>query len=265
MRRLIVNADDFGYTQDVNQGIVEGHRYGILTATTLMANGNAFENAVELAHQTPSLDVGCHVVLVEGSSVRDPSRQLPQTLKQLIQALIRRDFPVYEEISAQVQKLIRAGIHPTHIDSHKHTHLLPPVLEAVAKVAREFDIQWVRRPFDFGIDNKARLVKRTVAMGMGLMRPRFATALNGLRTTDHFTGFQVTGALNDERLAHTLEQLPEGLTEFMCHPGRLGPELRNARTRLKESRAIELAALVSPKTRSALERHGIELVSFRGI
>jgi predicted glycoside hydrolase/deacetylase ChbG (UPF0249 family) len=123
----------------------------------------------------------------------------------------------------------------------------------------------VRRPFDFGVDNKARLVKRTVAMGMGLMRPRFAAALNGLRTTDHFTGFQITGALNDERLEHTLEQLPEGLTEFMCHPGRLGPELRNARTRLKESRAIELAALVSPKTRSALERHGIQLVSFRGI
>jgi len=263
MRRLIVNADDFGYNHDVNQGIVEGHRNGILTATTLMANGSAFENAVQLAHQTPTLDVGCHVVLVEGSSVRDPSRQLPQTLKELIQALIRRDITVYEEISAQVQKLIRAGIHPTHIDSHKHTHLLPPVLEAVAKVAREFDIHWVRRPFDFGIDDKARIVKQAVALGMGLMRPRFASALDGLRTTDHFTGFRVTGALNDERLAHTLEQLPEGLTEFMCHPGRLGPDLRNARTRLKESRAIELAALVSPKTRSALERHGIQLVNYR--
>ena len=266
MRRLIVNADDFGYNHDVNEGIVEGHRCGILTATTLMANGNAFDNAVALARETPSLDVGCHVVLVEGRSVLDPSRELPSTVKDLIQALLRRGhFLLYEEIAAQVRKLIGAGIHPSHIDSHKHTHLLPPVLEAVAKVAREFDIQWVRRPFDFGIDDRARIVKRAVALGMGLMRPRFASALNGLRTTDHFTGFQVTGALNDERLARTLEQLPEGLTEFMCHPGRLGPELRSARTRLKESRAIELAALVSPGTRSALERYGIELVGFRGI
>ena len=143
MRRLIVNADDFGYTHDVNQGIVEGHHNGIVTATTLMANGNAFENAVALAQDTPTLDVGCQRGLVEGSSVRDPSRQLPQTLKQLIQALIRRDFPVYEEISAQVQKLIRAGIHPTHIDSHKHTHLLPPVLVSRGEVegSARFDIQ----------------------------------------------------------------------------------------------------------------------------
>jgi predicted glycoside hydrolase/deacetylase ChbG (UPF0249 family) len=261
-RRMIVNADDFGFTRDVNEGIVEAHRSGILTATTLMANGEAFEDAVARSRQAPSLDVGCHVVLVEGQSVLDPTRALPATVKDLIANLFRRDFPLYEEIRAQVRKLIGAGIHPSHIDSHKHSHLLPPVLEAVAKVAREFDIQWVRRPFDFGIDDKARVLKRAVALGMGLLRPRFASALEGLRTTDHFTGFQITGALDDEALVRTLEQLPGGLTEFMCHPGRLGPELRAARTRLKESRAIELAALVSPKTRSAMERRGIELVNY---
>jgi hopanoid biosynthesis associated protein HpnK len=263
-RRLIVNADDFGFTRDVNEGIVEAHRSGILTATTLMANGDAFEDAAKRARETPSLDVGCHVVLVQGRSVLDPTRALPATVKDLLRTLLRRGhFPLYEEVRAQVRRLIGAGIHPSHIDSHKHTHLLPPVLEAVARVARDFDIEWVRRPFDFGIDDKARVMKRAVAAGMGLLRPRFAAALEGLRTTDHFTGFQITGALNDEALLRTLERLPEGLTEFMCHPGRLGPELRAAPTRLKESRAIELAALVSPKTRRAMERHGIELTNYR--
>jgi predicted glycoside hydrolase/deacetylase ChbG (UPF0249 family) len=262
-RRLIVNADDFGFTRDVNEGILEAHRSGILTATTLMANGDAFGDAVSLARETPSLDVGCHVVLVGGRSVLDPSRALPATVRELMRVLMRRgEFPLCGEIAAQVRKLIEAGIHPSHIDSHKHTHLLPPVLEAVANAAREFDIGWVRRPFDFGIDDRARVLKRAVALGIGLMRPRFAAALGDLRTTDHFTGFQITGALNDEGLARTLDRLPEGLTEFMCHPGRLGPELRGARTRLKESRAVELAALVSPKTRRALERRGIELVNY---
>jgi predicted glycoside hydrolase/deacetylase ChbG (UPF0249 family) len=246
----------------VNDGIIEAYRNGILTATTLMANGDAFEHAVELAHQTPSLDVGCHLVLVQGRSVLDPSRELPGTVTDLIRALLRRKFAIYDEISAQIQKVARAGIRPTHIDTHKHTHLLPPVLDAVARVAHEFRIPWVRRPFDFGIDRTARITKSAVAIGMRATRPGFARALRSLNTTDHFTGFQITGTLNAGNLIDTLERLPEGLTEFMCHPGKLGPELRAATTRLKESREIELAALVSREAREVIERRGIKLVDY---
>jgi predicted glycoside hydrolase/deacetylase ChbG (UPF0249 family) len=264
-RQLIVNADDFGFTRDVNEGIVEAHRYGILTATTLMANGDAFEDAVALARQTPSLDIGCHLVLVQGRSVLDPSRLLPANLTDLVRALIRRELPVYEELAAQVRRIAATGIRPSHLDTHKHTHLLPPVLEAVARIAREFEIPWVRRPFDFGINGGARTMKRAVALGIRAMRPRFASALDGLRTTDYFAGFQITGALNEGSLAATLRRLPEGLTEFMCHPGKLGPELRNAATRLKECRAIELAALLSPDTRRVIEQRGIQLVNYRQV
>ena len=261
--RLIVNADDFGFTRDVNQGIVEAHRHGILTATTLMANGDAFDDAVTRARQTPTLDIGCHLVLVQGRSVLHPSRQLPATLKDLIRALRGREIPVHDEITAQIRRIISAGIQPSHLDTHKHTHLLPPVLEAVARAAREFDIPWVRRPFDFGIDGKTKLTKQLVSLGLRIMRPRFASALTGLRTTDHFTGFQITGTLNDGSLAETLSRLPPGLTEFMCHPGYLGPELRNAATRLKASREIELAALLSPRTRQVIEQRGIQLMNYR--
>jgi predicted glycoside hydrolase/deacetylase ChbG (UPF0249 family) len=87
--RLIVNADDFGFTRDVNAGIIEAHRKGILTAATLMANGAAFDDAVKLARSWPTLDVGCHLVLVQGQSVADPSRALPATLGELARVLIR--------------------------------------------------------------------------------------------------------------------------------------------------------------------------------
>lgn len=261
-RRLIVNGDDFGFTEGVNEGIVEAYRHGILTATTLMANGDAFDHAVNLAHQTPGLDVGCHLVLVQGKSVIDPSRDLPSTLPQLVRALLQRKLQVYDELVAQVRKIARAGIRPTHIDTHKHTHLLPPVLDAIAQIAQEYRIPWVRRPFDFGIDTAARITKSAVSLGLRITRPRFTKALGKLRTTDHFTGFQITGSLDGAKLIETLERLPEGLTEFMCHPGKLGPELRAANTRLKESREIELAALVSPEVREVIERRGIRLVNY---
>ena len=258
-----MNADDFGFTRDVNEGIVEAHRNGILTATTLMANGDAFDHAVALARDNPSLDVGCHLVLVQGRSVADPSRDLPASVGELVRALMQRRLAVYEELSAQVRKIARAGIRPTHIDTHKHTHLLPPVLSAIARVAREFRIPWVRRPFDFGIDSGARITRSAVALGLRVTRPGFASALGGLKTTDHFTGFQITGMLHERNLIETLERLPEGLTEFMCHPGRLGPELKAAATRLKESREVELAALVSTEVRRVVERRGIELANYR--
>jgi predicted glycoside hydrolase/deacetylase ChbG (UPF0249 family) len=261
-RRLIVNGDDFGFTQDVNEGIVEAYRHGILTATTLMANGDAFDHAVMLAHQTPSLDVGCHLVLIEGKSVLDPSRNLPATFPELLSALLQRKLQVYEELAAQVRKIARAGIRPTHLDTHKHTHLLPPVLDAIAQIAHDYRIPWVRRPFDFGIDTGARITKSAVALGIRATRPGFTKALAKLKTTDHFTGFQITGTLQGANLIETLERLPEGLTEFMCHPGKLGPELRAAKTRLKESREIELAALVSREVREVIEHRGIQLLDY---
>jgi predicted glycoside hydrolase/deacetylase ChbG (UPF0249 family) len=267
--RLIVNADDFGFTRDVNEGIVEAHRNGILTATTLMGNGAAFEYAVELAKATPSLDVGCHLVLVQGESQVERSsgksgRALPATITELMVALALRKIDPYEELAAQVRRITGAGLRPTHLDTHKHTHLLPAVLKAVARIAHEFRIPWVRRPYDFVVDPTAPLWASAIAVGMRATGAAMARELAApLRSTDHFAGFQITGTLDKATLAATLERLPEGLTELMCHPGRLGDELRAAKTRLKESREVELAALTSPEVRAVIERRGIALTNYR--
>ena len=250
-KQLVVNADDFGFTPDVNQGIVEAHRRGILTAATLMANGAAFEDALRLARETPSLDVGCHLVLIGGRSL-STGKPLPLTVPQLLAAMARRGIRVYDELRAQVRRIVDAGIRPTHLDTHKHTHLAPPVLDAVARLGEEFDIPWVRRPFDFSL---------------GLLRRRFHRVLekHGRRATDHFAGFQLTGRLRTAALVDLLDALPDGSTELMCHPGRCGDALRHARTRLKESREHEIEALVAPEVRQALQRNGIELVNYGGL
>ncbi len=127
MKYLIPNADDFGFTRDVNLGIVEAHRHGILTATTLMATGAAFEHAVELARENPELDIGVHLVLVDSAG-------FPPTIPRLLFSLGR--IRIYDELVRQVRKVLDAGIRPTHLDTHKHTHLLPQVFNAVTRIAR---------------------------------------------------------------------------------------------------------------------------------
>jgi chitin disaccharide deacetylase len=228
LKYLIPNADDFGFTRDVNQGIIEAHRRGILTATTLMATGRAFDNAVELARQNPELDIGVHLVLVD-------SEGFPPTIPQLLLSIHR--IKIYDQLVRQVQKVLDAGLQPTHLDTHKHTHLLPPVFNAVTRIAKEFNIPWVRRR---------------------LLLPTY-----GCRATDHFAGFRMN--INPATLAHLIRNLPEGATEFMCHPGLCTDELRAARTRLKESRRRELDALVSPEVRAALEESGVKLARYRDL
>lgn len=263
-RRLIVNADDFGFTRDVNLGIAEAHRGGILTATTLMANGAAFDHAVEVAREIPALDVGCHLVLVGGRSVADPARELPRTVRKLGLQLMSGGW-IEEELEAQVEKVLAAGLRPSHLDTHKHTHLAPPVLRAVCRISRKYAIPWVRRPFDLPLTAAAPLRTRAVNTGLQSLRGPFDRILRryGCRTTDYFAGFQLTGRFRAGELADLIRQLPDGLTEFMCHPGRCTEELRAAPTRLKECRAEELAALVSEEVRRAVEEVGVELVNYR--
>jgi len=231
LKYLIPNADDFGFTRDVNRGIVEAHRHGILTATTLMASGAAFEDAVELARQNPELDVGVHLVLVDLEG-------FPPTLPRLLFSLPR--MHIYQELVRQVRKVLAAGIQPTHLDTHKHTHLLPQVFNVVARIAEEFHIPWVRRRFG----------------------PFRLLPTRGCRSTDHFTGFRLTGRYGAADLVELIRGLPEGSTEFMCHPGFCTAELRAARTRLKESRRRELDALTSPEVRAALDESGVQLARY---
>ena len=272
VRRLIVNADDFGFTPDVNSGIVEAFTEGILTSTTLMANGPAFDGAVDLAVSHPGLDIGCHLVLIGGFSVADPGKPLPTTLGQFLLRVGAgwSKAAIEEEFCAQIEKIRSAGLTPSHLDTHKHTHLAPPVLDAMLSAARRYGIKWIRRPFDLPLTAAragAGFSTRMIQRGLSPLRRRFTAKLeaSGARATDAFAGFQLTGRFRAVELSELIAALPEGSTEFMCHPGHCRDELLAAPTRLKQSREIELRALTSDQAIRALEASNIELTSYRDI
>ena len=287
MKRLIVNGDDFGYTRGVNAGILEAFRDGILTSTTLMAIGEAFDDAVRLARENPGLGVGCHLVLVGERAVAPAETiptlagadgRLPGSLGELVGRLALgrvRQADLETELRAQIGRITAAGIRPTHVDTHKHTHLYPRVMQAVARVAAEFGIGAVRKPYEslrtLFAGGRERRSERgemgrsitAAAAGAGRRQFRRVAQAGGLRTPDHFRGIRWTGTLGTGDLLRLVDRLPEGTTELMCHPGYQDEELERKATRLKGERQRELEALTAPEVAEAVKRHGIRLISYR--
>jgi chitin disaccharide deacetylase len=251
-RAVVFNADDFGFSTEVNAGIVHCHREGVLGATTLMANGVAFEDAVRLAKETPTLDVGCHLALMQGFSV-DTGRPLPRSWGELLRAIPTGRIDIAAELSAQVERVQNAGLHPIHLDSHKHSHIHPAVFGEVIKVAKRYGLVFLRLPFDDGWlpGEPANWFYRRRLRKMGL------------RATNHFVGFRLTGVMGEVAMISALSKLSPGTTEFMCHPGYLGPDPPGFSTRLKESRLRELEALTSPRVAKEIKEQDIFLANYR--
>ena len=159
MRRLIVNADDFGLTPGVNRAIAEAHRRGIVTSTTLMANSGAFTEAIALVRTAPKLSVGCHVVLVDGAPILSPDRvrslvndqgHFPVGFGAVAKSALRKKLnpgEIEAEVAAQISKLQQAGVNVSHVDSHKHTHMLPLIGEAIIRAAQSCGVRAIRNPF----------------------------------------------------------------------------------------------------------------------
>jgi len=286
MKRLIVNADDFGFTRGVNEGIVRAHRTGIVTSTTIMANGDAFDEAVEAARANPSLGVGCHLSAVGGPPVSNPSKiptlvdrdgMLPPTFGKLLIKLARKSVSTDEiaaEFRSQLARITSGGITPTHLDTHKHSHTHPQVMRALARVAAEFGVACVRNPFEsIAVGSLGRLsswkylkqAAKATAIQPASIKFRQAIVEYGLRTTDQFLGVRLTGMLDTAAIKSMMESLTEGTTELMCHPGLYDDELEQAQTRLKRARESEFEAVSDPVLRSFAQEQGIELISYRSL
>ena len=279
MRRLIVNADDFGLTAGVNRGIVQSHQHGIVTSATLMACSKRFSEAVSMTKELPRLSVGCHVVLVDGEPTADAGRVWslvsngapPQFRVSLMNfaamaASGRLDESQIEaEISAQIQKLQSAGLAVSHLDSHKHTHMFPVVLRGMLRAAKKSSVRAMRNPFEPLVFAKFAQWKRQFQLRMmSSFRRNFRHALEdaGITTPDGCIGIAATGGLNDETFRQLIERLPQGTWEFVSHPGYNDQELNTVKTRLRESREKELAILTSDATKEVLRREQVELISY---
>lgn len=282
MRRLIINADDFGLTPGVNRAIVQGNSSGVVTSATLMANAKATATATDLAKAQPSLKTGCHVVLIDGDpltsnlpSFTNGSARFRSSLKQFAVAAIRKKMAAEEiqrEAEAQIRKLQASGVTLTHVDSHKHTHMFPQVLRPVLRAAKACGVRAVRNPFEplrswpsgMVLGTPGLWVRSAAVMAFQIFAAEFHRAVKeeGMVSTDGTVGIAATGMLDQHILLKILEALPEGTWELVCHPGYSDADLQAAGTRLTQSREVELAALTSAETREAIDRRKIELISY---
>jgi predicted glycoside hydrolase/deacetylase ChbG (UPF0249 family) len=282
VKRLIVNADDFGLTGGVNRAILELNTGGSLTSATLMAKAAATNEAVALANT--NLGVGCHVVLVDGQSVLEPRRDLlclvdpvrtigrfEPTLGNFVRILyLERNSiwptsnrPLEREIeaeaSAQIALLQSRGMQLTHIDTHKHTHMFPRVLRPVLRAARAHGIRAVRNPFEpewsIRATPRAPWLRRLQVNLLRTLEPTFRriVAEEGFASTDGAIGVLATGTLDVATLNALLAAMPDGTWELVTHPGYNDADLAKAGTRLLASREIELQALHTVRFPSDLQ------------
>ena len=289
MRRLIINADDFGLTAGVNRAIAEAHQRGIVTSSTLMANSQAFDEAVAIARSATgnNFSVGCHVVLLDGEPLL-PATQVPSLLEPKNGASCFRESlngfavasfrhqlnseEIEAETAAQIGRLQASGIQPSHLDTHKHAHMFPSVLRPLLQAAKSKGVGAVRNPFGqvWPLPLASLLRTRQVWIRFAQLNVlrnfagnfRREVAAHGLRTTDGSLGVLVTGVLDLKLFTAIVESIPDGTWEFVCHPGYNDADLDNVRTRLRGSRQQELSLLTSPEAKDLLRRRGVELISY---
>ena len=279
MRRLIVNADDFGLHAAVNRGILTAHTEGIVSSTSLMAGGAAFDDAVRIARHCPQLGVGVHLTLVgarpvlpvaEVSSLLDEAGDFygsyPLFIKRFLRGKIRL-AEVERELAAQIDRVRMAGIQPSHLDSHQHLHVLPGIGGLVLDLARRFSIRAIRIPAEpvAFIGATPATVGRLAGRGgltmlANLFRQHAAAA--GIRTSDHFYGMLAGGQLTEPAILAILRRLPPGDSELMTHPGFADESLADA-FRWDYQWDAERQALTAPAVRALLAERQIRLISFR--
>jgi predicted glycoside hydrolase/deacetylase ChbG (UPF0249 family) len=287
LKNLIVNADDLGWTEGVNRGIAEAHRRGLVTSTSLLANGRAFESGLVVHRHHPELGVGVHLNLSDGpptamaASVRgllNKAGELEGGPESLLLRIAARSLPLNEvelEWDAQIVKLKGAGISPTHLDGHKHVHMLPGLFQLALRLARKHGIGAIRIAHEESrlravlssggeLNSSVMLKQGMQARGLKLLArdAREMASRAGITSTDYFCGIAQTGVLTREGVERLLDTLPDGTTELMCHPGYIDEDLQRSRTRLQASRQTELEILTDTSVRKIVAMRGIRLINY---
>jgi hopanoid biosynthesis associated protein HpnK len=274
---LIVTADDFGLHTAVNEAVEQAHREGILTAASLMVGAPAAADAVRRAHQLPNLRVGLHLVLADGLATLEP-RAIPgladatghmdgdmvtRGIRYFALPSVRRQLEA--EVHAQFAAFARTRLVLDHVNVHKHFHLHPSILSLLMSIGREYGVTAVRVP-----DEPLWFAAASAGVGAGissvLIQPWVSLVKRRLRRAglfhnDHVFGIAASGAMNEEALLKILARLPAGVTEIYLHPAATSAALAASMADYRHD--DELAALLSPRVREALEQTGVQRGGFR--
>jgi len=288
MKYVIINADDFGLSKGVNEGIIRAFREGVLTSATIMANMEGFDQAVTLWKENRGLGVGVHLNILRGRPLLGEEKvktlcgngYFLGSVGPLFKRLLTHRIDISEveqEWRAQIQKVIKSGITVTHLDSEKHLHCIPSFFRVAIKLAKEFDIRWIRSISE----------PMGGAKGMGkwipqLWNPQFFKAVllnyfsslmrseisnNGLKTPGIFYGVLDSGNMVTKTYERMFSQVGEGITEIMCHPGYMARDDEGnfpgkGKYYINNSRQKELQALLHPSLKVQAEKHGIKFLHY---
>jgi len=271
IRRLIVNADDFGLSHSVNEAVIRAHREGILTSASLMVNEAGFDEAVKLAKENPKLGVGLHVSLLHGHSALPPEKipglvnargefsnsPVGMGMKYFFDDGLRE--PLQAEIRAQFERFRATGLPLDHVNGHLHLHLHPVIFKILMDEADTFGI----RHFRLTRDCLAR--SRQMSRGYHFYRISHAAIFECLSSSareplrqKNIRHAQITfgllqdGRVNEEYVLKLLPELPEGDSELYSHPS------------LDKFRH-EFDALISPRVREQIQKLGIQLIRYQDL
>jgi hopanoid biosynthesis associated protein HpnK len=278
-RFMIINGDDLGFSQGVNQGIIQAHEQGVLTSTSLMVTGDAVDEAVTLAKSHPNLAVGLHLVLVCGKSALPPS-EIPHLvdssgnfLSDSLQAGLRYQFSraarreLRLEIRAQLEKFRATGLKLSHVDGHLHIHSHPVVLGILTELAEEFKIKVIRLPseelrFTLKLD-KSNLATKLLWSFVFTGLRRYGEKLlksQGIHFCDRVYGLLQSGHMNEEYLQGLLPQIKDRVIEIYSHPAVAFPnEPLNGPLGAGQ---VELAAWLSDSVKELLVKNNFKLTNY---
>jgi predicted glycoside hydrolase/deacetylase ChbG (UPF0249 family) len=269
-RQVLITADDFGWTESQNQAMRRGAAAGTLHRASLLCNGQGFAEAVAIAREQPQLGVGVHLTLCEGAPLTDELRDselcaqaaggaFPDGLGPLLRLYLRRRLPlaaIAGEWRAQIARAQAAGLQLSHLDGHKHVHLLPPLFDLTLRLAQECGIRYVRVLHESASLAALRRAPAWAVLRSLSHRARQRLQQAGLQSADHFVGFSESGGMSAQRLAAVIRQARPGLTEIMLHPAEETAGVQQLRQRFSWARRYrfeqELTALCHPAVREAL-------------
>lgn len=270
-RRLIVNADDFGRSSASNRAVIRAHQEGILTTASLLVNGGAFEEAVELAQQNPRLGVGLHLCLLRGCSELKPT-EIPGLVNEHyrfsnhpvrtgLRYFFRLDLrsQLRQEIMAQLDKFRRTKLPLDHLDGHLNIHLHPTVCGLITRHARDWSITGFRLTNDpLGLNLRLASGRWCYRLSQALIFASLSRRVRPLlhelriRHTQRVFGLLQNGRVTEDFVARLLPRLPAGDSELYSHPS-------------MDKAEAELAALVSPRIKAQVQELGIKLVRYQDL
>jgi chitin disaccharide deacetylase len=279
LRYAVINGDDFGFSEGVNSAIIQAHTQGVLTSTSLMVTGAAFEQAVDLARSHPSLGVGLHLTLVCGRSAL-PAQAVPHLvdhngffsdspglagLKYQFNRAARRELRL--EIRAQLEKFRQTGLPLSHVDGHLHLHVHPVVISILIELSAEFGIRVIRLPFEelclaLKLDSTGWVAKvmgwAVFAQLRRLAQPQLTKA--GIAVIERVYGLLQSGDMTEAYLMGLIPGIRANWVEIYLHPAIALPgEPLNGPGGSGEQ---ELAALLSDRVRDGFEIAGFTLTNY---